>query len=557
MSASKDYRLDLDYLLQQDIITDFIPRIGKVPWQIVYAIDDKHPDSFAVFSALLEARAVKKALKKDTWDLRIGDGLPGFSRSWQGGRETATYHRFGTEGVRPLVIYRDFHGAWPSYLELCEEFRHFHNLAEDHQRQILLDFDESGYEVEVARITERQVEVNWRYLLQFLAATQLYLAIYFESIRYSLIPLQDVSEESRRLEYRDEKSRYSRYIMECDFQRGYCTFSRLLGKVIIAPPPIEKCGKWPFEERETGPEVSFIIGIGPDGELKEFTSNPDKLSNYFGANPGAPHYLTPVYFRKEVLQKYYAEPERYAVEDGYLRCLGLWAMQIDNNYPSYIIAFLGDLGRDLPYCERLHWRAFNVPPPADASISKTCYRRSFLAQFAEPESVDLVFRQEYQRLNSAWREKMGWPLFLDPKPGDEHILQTIHVPVTNSQRELDEQILGLTKLLVDSLNEEELTKALSEKRRDEKGIDKFERFLECKRFAQTEEVIQFLRDLQRLRSTGAAHRKGKEYEKVLVKLGIVGHRPPEVMKDLLTKAVAILRILHVFFIDSTGLTMRE
>src|SRR2546422_7672542 len=48
-----------------------------------------------------------------------------------------------------------------------------------------------------------------------------------------------------------------------------------------------------------------------DGEPVEHTSNHEKLGNYFGANADAPHYLTPIYFRKEVLGKYYADPDRY------------------------------------------------------------------------------------------------------------------------------------------------------------------------------------------------------------------------------------------------------
>ncbi|MDR7555230.1 MAG: hypothetical protein QN157_06425 [Armatimonadota bacterium] len=542
MNPSKDYRHDLDYLLQQDLIANFIPSIGQKPWQVVYAIDDRGPDRSAIFCALLERKAVKGALEKDGWDLAIGDGLPGFSQSWQEGKTTTTYHRFGTEGLRPLVISRNFHGAFPCYLELCEEFRLFHNLAEDHQRGLLLDFDESGYEVEVARITERKVEVNWRYLLQFLAATQLYLAIYFDSIRYSMIPLEKVPKEKQQLEYREKKMRYSVNVRECDFQRDYRTLSRLLGKVIVAPLPIKKCGKWPFEERGTDPEVSFIIGVTPDGRFQEFTSNPEKLSNYFGANQGAPHYLTPVYFRKEVLQKYYAEPDRYSVEDGYLRCLGLWGMQIDNDHPTHVIAFLGDLGRDLPYRERLHWKQYNVPPPANAGISATCFRRSFLAQFADPESVDLVFTQKYQELNKTWRERMGWPLFLEPKPGDEHVL-AVHIPVTGSQRELDEQILALTKLLVDSLNEQGLERELTEKRKEERGIQKFERFLKNKGCKHGEEIIVFLRDLQGLRSAGVAHRKGSEYERRLERLGILGKDNRDVMKILLMRAVNALHLL--------------
>jgi len=544
MIAYEDYRRDLDHLLQRDLISRFIPRIGKEPWQVVYAIENKHPDTFAVFSALLEPHVVRKALETDGWDLFIGDGLPGFSRSWQKGKETTTYHRFGSEGIRPLVVCRDFHGAWPSYVELCEEFRHFHNLAEDHQNQRLLDFDESGYKIEVARIGEHRVEIDMRYLRQFLAATGLYLAIYFESRRYSRIYLDNVPEKQRSLKYRDVTSRYSLNVKKCDFDKNFLTFSHLLGKVIIAPPPIQECGKWPFDEKRREQEVSFIIGVKPDGTPVEYTSDPDQLANDFGANPGAPNYRTPVYFRREVLQKYYAEPERYSVGDGYIRCLGLWHMQIDNSHPTHVIAFLGDLGRDLPYRERLHWKQYNVPPPRHPGFSETFFRRSFLAQFTGSSSVDMIFREEYQALNNAWRDKFGWPLFLDPSDQDKHIL-TVHIPATETQRELDEQILWLTKLLINSLNEAELEKELP-KVKNEKGIDKLKRWLESKQCPYAEEIVEFMRDLQRIRSTSVAHRKGENYRKTMDRLGLTGKSAPDVMRVLLERAVVVIRTLRRF-----------
>jgi len=548
MSTAKDYQRDLDHLIQRDLIAGFIPHIGKDTWQVVYEIKDTDRNRFAVFSALLERKAVKGALKEESWDLHIGNGLPGFSQSCHKGKKTTTYHRFGTEGIRPLVVVREFHGAWPSYIELCEEFRHFHNLAEDHENQCLLGFDESGYKVKIAKISEHRVDIDFVYLRRFLAATQLYLAIYFESVRYSQIRLDDVPENQRLLEYRDTLSRYSLRVATCDFRKGFLTFSRLLGKVIIPPPPIEECGQWPFDEKSMEREVSFLIGVNPDGTPVEHTSNPDQLANNFGANPGAPHYLTPVYFKREVLQKYYAEPERYSVEDGYLGCLGLWGIQIDNSHPTHVVAFLGDLGRDLPYRERLHWKAYNVPPPHDAGISETFCRRSFLAQFAEPSSVDLIFRNEYQELNNAWRDKFGWPLFLDPADEDKHIL-AIHIPTTESQRELDEQILWLTKLLVDSLNEDELVKGLP-KVENEKGIGKFERFLESKKCPHTKEIVEFLRHIQRLRSTSVAHRKSRDYRETMKRLDLTGKSGPEVMETLLNKAVGMLRTLRKFLNES-------
>ena len=90
--------------------------------------------------------------------------------------------------------------------------------------------------------------------------------------------------------------------------------------------------------------MAFIIGVDEDGNSVEHTSDPDTLANYFGANPGAPHYLTAIYFRREVMAKYYAEPERYNVSDGQLTCLSLWSCQIDKDLSSHVAVFLGDLG---------------------------------------------------------------------------------------------------------------------------------------------------------------------------------------------------------------------
>jgi len=60
------------------------------------------------------------------------------------------------------------------------------------------------------------------------------------------------------------------------------------------------CGVWPYEEDDTHyPE--FIIGTDGDGRDMLFSCEHERLANYFGANPQAPHYLTPVYFRRSVL----------------------------------------------------------------------------------------------------------------------------------------------------------------------------------------------------------------------------------------------------------------
>ena len=76
--------------------------------------------------------------------------------------------------------------------------------------------------------------------------------------------------------------------------------------------------------------MEFIIGVDEEGGEIVHTSYPSYLANNFGANPEEPHYLTPVHFRREVLDKYYQKPGKYSVEDSILRCAYLWSMTMDN-----------------------------------------------------------------------------------------------------------------------------------------------------------------------------------------------------------------------------------
>jgi hypothetical protein len=536
-----------EFLLQLDVTTELLPKIGKEPWQILYSSADVAPHRFGMWCALLDDDAATRAIGHDNWDLMMGDGGPGFSQSWSQGTEVTTYHRFGSrDGVRPLVLYRSFHGAFPDYLEIDEEFRLYHDLAEDRRRGLLLSFDASGREIEVVRIQPTEVQARLRHLRQFQAGTGLHLAIFIDSVRYSRIPLAEIPVHERERVETAGMVRWRRNVLDCDFKGEYETFSRVLCKVILAPPPRAKAGIWPFKDADDPRTVAFVIGVDEEGNEVEHSSDPATLNNYFGANPGEPNYLTPVYFRREVLAKYFAEPERYRVADGHLTCLSLWSCQIDNDLASHVVVFLGDLGRDLPYDEQLHWRQFNVAP--EGGVSETNFRRSFLAQFTDAQSPDLSFRRAYRAITNDWEAAHGWPLFLPPSPGDAHLLDTVRIPVTNSQAELDEQIGHLAKLLVDSLNERELAARAGVLEEGVKGIGKLAGFLEATQFPERQSVIQLLRDLQTLRSTGSAHRKGSGYERIIAKLGFEPMRKPDAVRRLLEEATGALHALRLHYV---------
>jgi hypothetical protein len=322
------------------------------------------------------------------------------------------------------------------------------------------------------------------------------------------------------------------------------SYSRILGKKIISGYKREDSGMWPYEE--TRKYTDFIVGVDKEGKPTSFSCESEKLANYFGANPGAPHFLTPVFFKREVLNKYYAQPDKYSIEDGQLWCGGLWSLRLDNDHPKYVVVFLGDIGQSLTYEEQLYWKSFNVPP--DGGVSETCWRRGFLAEFADPQSPDLAFKSNFQSFQKSWERKFGWPLFLPLREKD--LFATLHVPMTDEQAEFDGQVLALAKIIVDSLNEAALQKELGSKIEKEKGIGKLERFLQGKG-VQNPKIILYFKKLYALRH-GAGHRKGDDYDKAAQFFGVSQQSLREVFAQILFIAVEILQFLDGKILKETS-----
>jgi len=120
----------------------------------------------------------------------------------------------------------------------------------------------------------------------------------------------------------------------------------------------------------------------------------------------------------------------------------------------------------------------------------------------------------------------------------------LHLLPKDSQAEFDSQLLALTKVLIDSLNEKEISKGLSTLNSDDKGITKLEKFFSERGFTDFEPHIKFLRVLQDLRSKSAAHRKGSNYDKLIADLQIADEGQQRVFALILTSAVEFIRYLQ-------------
>ena len=490
--------------------------------------------NFGMLAGLAPTSYRTTALNDASWDLHHGAGRPGFTQTYGGSEPVTTYLRTPSEPLERLVHEREFHGVRSDYNELSEEFRLYHDLARGSEEGELVQIDDAGNTTVAARVGEETVEVLTKLVRMFQAAKQMDLLLFVDSVVFYDPTLP-----------RPEDQVWRTADLNAELHVGIVggrPVTRFLATRVITAPPIERAGVWPYEADDAHyPE--FIIGSDDLGNAARFTCDPDQLANYFGANAGAPHYLTPVHFRREVLGKYYVRPDLYTVEDGYLRCGALWGLRMDNDNPEKVIVYLGDLGRDLPTSERDYWRSFNVAP--SGGISETAFRRGFLAQFADATAVDLRIRSAYPALRRAWQERFGWPLFRDPAPGDAHLLNIVRLPLHDTEAEFEELVRTLTKLLIDFLDEAELVRALPPGPPDEKGITRLERWLIQAGYPSVEADIRFLRDLQAVRSKGTAHAKGSEYEKTLARV-FGPRRKAAASSALMDRTLTLLTALAAF-----------
>jgi len=559
--TTEDIDPKLKWLLQADWRETFIPSLGKEPWMTIYLDEVTKDENLGVFSALIPNEHVETSLSKIDWDFHIEDGHPACVVKHNQGNKEVSYLRFGnSDQLEPFVIHRDFHDIRESYNEILEEFRHFHRLYHDFEKKQLLKLDERGNEIVVVKIEANKVEVRLKEVRQFLAIKGMHLAIYFDLKRYSELLLDDSlvkigGEEGltyHKIEYRKDLTYYE---LRASSERSlhldkYKSLSYLLGKKLIPPFPLEQCGIWPYGEKEEEECIDFIIGSDENGNLVKYSCSPDRLANFFGKNSDAPNYLAPVFFRREVLTKYYAHPERYSVEDGFLRCQGLWGLKLDNNHHEYIVVFLGDLGRGLPVDEQMYWRSYNIPP--EGKISKANFSRSFLAEPTDPEQIDLMFKVRFVRFSENWKAVMGWSIFLKLAEADQYLFEALHIPLTNSQAEFDSQVLAITKLMIDSLNENEIVKATPGGNTETKGISKLNQFLQAHQYPSCQQHVQFLRNLQSLRSSSVAHLKGDNYRKIAKTLGLKDNNRADVLKGILVEATDLLSSLERHFLQSSN-----
>ena len=504
---------------------------------------------FGIYCALIPSIQVERVLSKSSWDLQFYEGAPCVVSVGP-----FQYLRYGNDnGIEPLIINRDFnesqtnYGKIARYSEISEEFRLFHNLYHDSEKDEYIKIDDEGNEHLVAVVEPDCIQIKLLEIRQFLAVKRMHLSIQFSfqgDLRYSP---EEIGISEDKMVGEDETKPIRKATADGDIcwwhwqSRGYNDIRMLEGKRFIEPLPESQSVFPGFAEEPK--YVEFIINVDENGEEIAHTSD-------------APHRLDPVHFRKQVLDKYYNKSSMYSVKDSRVSC-PWWAVRIDNHHEDKVIVLLRDIS-SLPYMEQQHWRTYNIPP--DGSLSETYLERYLKGSFtATSDRPEHLFKHRYAHLQKESEKYLGWQLLLPLKPRDEQRLKGLRVPSTNEQSDFDALVLNLAIILIDSMNQKELKKLISleqeqnltpDQKESLKGtIDCLEIALNSCGVEDAADHIAFLRKLQSLRSTGSAHRKGSNYQKIAEYFGIESQSLQEVFAGILSKALEVLDYF-IFLIQS-------
>lgn len=441
-----------------------------------------------------------------------------------------TYITYSEDGYEPFIFIKHFNhnNGGEKYIDISEEFVLYFKLyekAENKQNRKYYFIDELGDLDEVIKVEPERIRIKLKYLKEYIAVRQLHFAVCFDFMRVGNIDIFENKIEFIDKNFKGENYIYNHLIrpLDCKFQ------SWILGKKIISFDP-NKSKSYHFDYENQVYE-SFITGYDEDGN--EVYHDCSKINDKS---------FVVTYFKKDVLNKYYNEPQKYEVDGWHVKS-NFFSLKIDNNNEDYVAVFLIELGY-LPYKEQLHWKHYNIQP--QKGISHAYYQTMIEGNWVDhPETPDLFFKHKFEQFNKNWETKFGWRLYKPLAKEDEHLFKALHIPTSNNVKSFCEQILSIIKITIDRLNEAELAKQIILDDND-KGITKLEKFLAVHQM-QIPDMITFLRHLWNLRSGLLAHsfsNSNDKCKKAIKYFDIRENNYIEVAKYIFIKSIFTLNTLE-------------
>lgn len=507
-------------------------------WLTIYKYEELNQETINIFCCLVRPTFLKKYLQNYHWGIDKGqEGIPSISESKKREKKTYIYKTHTESGLLPFIFYKSFsvNGDYLNYIDISEEFTLYFKLYErrisDWNRKYYY-IDEVGDLEEVIIIELNQIVIKLKFLMEYISIRKLHFSIGFDFMRLSSVNLNEQNIKPKDENLSKSQLFYNHLIRDLNGHRNDKAQSWIYGKKVIKYD--RKFNNYHFESSF----VDFIIGYDNFGK--------EQLQS---CRIGLDTMLTMVFFKKEVLNKYFNDPDKYEVSILQVKS-NFFSITMDNDSEDdYVTLFLDELGK-IPYKEQLHWKTYNIAPPREIRISKAFYKSMIHGELTNTsESIDLFFKEKYKEFNKLWEMKFGWKFYKPLAKEDMHIFKSLHLPTTNNVKSFSEQILTIAKVTIDRLNDKEIGKNIESEKND-RSITKLEKYVNSKGI-KIPEMFEFLRNLWVLRSGLLAHsfsKSNKECKKAMNYFGFDNKNYIEVAKNIFSGSINTLNTLESEFL---------
>lgn len=246
--------------------------------------------------------------------------------------------------------------------------------------------------------------------------------------------------------------------------------------------------------------ATFVINDFKRGQIREVSSNPDCIGNYFVASE-FPFGTSPAFFKAEVLTQYRTDPVRFKVLPDSVECAGAWRLPYYLNEEGQVHAYLIDLSH-VPFEEQLRWKAFNEAPRG--GISKVAYQQDFEAKWDGGYDPLVSLRT----VLLGFPQNQVWALGHLPETRTVDFLGYV---VTESKKELEDQVGALTQIVVEGVSRSHvnaLADALGCRDKQLGSLKQLARVMDTLGVASEDRdwILKPMFEMQELRSAFVAHR---------------------------------------------------
>ncbi len=405
------------------------------------------------------------------------------------------------QGMQAPIFWRDgLEEREGIYFELLQEYAHLTRVYWQSERHAYCRINEVGELEEKVSITSREegtgvslVSFASDDLAQYLAASNAVLVRMFEFYFSKSANLWNGSSN-------DEPESVFEYDNLCYRQKvdpGYVSWARGVQVIRLSPltddnnPPVE-FKVWDFRHD---------FSASPDNpQPRQFTivsTDPSTTTNYFVAHQNnLPYDTSPAFFHAEVLSKYKSNREKYTVTASRVSCRGGWSLRYDLNDAGQVHTAIYHL-RDIPHQEQVYWKSCNELPKA--GFSEGALAELFEGRPFYYDDPLLNIKQTLCRWGEA--DYNWWNL------GEYTWLESVNTPLTDSRDEWARAFADLSRLVVEGFQAGPIRAKLSAagiEFNDERSLALIEKLL------TDEQRLHGLRDVEKIRSKNAAHRRGSE-----------------------------------------------